>query len=150
MASSPRRLLLSRRKLRQLRRRQRRRQRPCLTKARQDRRQLRHNVDALPPALRAFFSLIAPSFTRPTFLRFTLLGVAALLTTGCSTIANLLRTLGCLAPGDASDYHRVFSHRRWSAAGLARALAGWIFDHLCEDGPILLAADDTVSEHPGD
>jgi hypothetical protein len=150
MASSQRRQRLSRSKLRQLRRRQRRRQRLSLTKARQDRRQLRHNVSCLPPALLAFFAFFSPSFTRPTFWRFTLLAVAAILTTGCSTVANLLRTLGCLAPGDPSDYHRVFSHRRWSAAGLARALAGWIFDHLCDDGPILLAADDTVSEHPGD
>src|SRR5262249_30668864 len=76
--------------------------------------------------------------------------VACILTTGCATITNLLRTLGPLAPGDPSDYHRVFSHRRWSGWHLARALAGWIFDHLVEKGPILLAADDTVAEHPGD
>ena len=119
-------------------------------KARRACRQLHENVALLPDSLRSFFTLFAPSFTKPTLLRFTLLAVAAILTVGPSTVCNLLRTLGRLAPGDPSSYHRVFSSRRWSLRSLSRALAGWIFDHLVADGPILLAADDTVSEHPGD
>ena len=119
-------------------------------KARKTCRQLQENVGLLPASLRSFFSLFAPSFTKPTFLRFTLLAVAAILTTGGSTVCNLLRTLGCLAPGDPSSYHRVLSTRRWSPWDLGRALAAWIFDHFVSDGPIFLAADDTVSEHPGD
>ena len=143
VSSSRKRRRLAKSKRRELRRRQ-------AAKARRACRQLQHNVGLLPASLLSFFSLFAPSFTRPTFLRFTLLAVACLLTTGCCTITNLLRTLGPLAPGDPSDYHRVFSHRRWSGWHLARALAGWIFDHLVGPGPIPLAADDTVAEHPGD
>jgi hypothetical protein len=142
-SSSQQRRRLSKSKRRELRRRQ-------AQKARLSGRQLHEQVDLLPASLQSFFCLFAPSFTRPTFLRFTLLAVACILTTGCSTIANLLRTLGPLAPGDPSDYHRVFSHRCWSPWRLARALTGWIFDHLVGAGPILLAADDTVDEHPGD
>ena len=143
MPSSQQRKHLSKSKCREIRRRE-------ADKARKTCRQLQENVGLLPASLRSFFSLFAPSFTKPTFLRFTLLAVAAILTTGGSTICNLLRTLGCLAPGDPSSYHRVFSSRRWSPWRLGRALAGWIFDHLVGDGPIFLAADDTVSEHPGD
>ena len=143
MPSSQQRKHLSKSKCREIRRRE-------ADKARKTCRQLQENVGLLPASLRSFFSLFAPSFTKPTFLRFTLLAVAAILTTGGSTICNLLRTLGCLAPGDPSSYHRVFSSRRWSPWRLGRALAAWIFDHLVGDGPILLAADDTVSEHPGD
>ena len=143
MSSSQQRQQLSKSKRRELRRRRD-------AKAARVRRHLHTNVGLLPDSLRSFFSLFAPSFTKPTFLRFTLLAVAAILTVGSSTVSNLLRTLGSLAPGDPSSYHRVFSSRRWSLRSLSRALAGWIFDHLVGDGPILLAADDTVSEHPGD
>jgi hypothetical protein len=93
---------------------------------------------------------LAGSFTRPTFLRFLVLALASILTLGCHTVCNLLRTLGALAPGHPSSYHRVFSHRRWSCLRLARSLAGWVFEHLVPDGRIYLAGDDTVEEHPGD
>ena len=45
------------------------------------------------------FDLLAPAFTRPTYHRFALLAVAAILTLGGHTICNLLRYLGALAPG---------------------------------------------------
>jgi hypothetical protein len=92
----------------------------------------------------------APAFRRPSFLRFAILLAATLLTVGSRTVSNVLRTAGLLAPGDPSSYHRFFSCRRWSTTGLARRLAGWVFDRLVGPGPVLLAADDTVAEHPGD
>jgi hypothetical protein len=89
------------------------------------------------------------AFTKATALRFALLLPAALLTVGRHTVANLLRTLGPLVPGDPSSYRRVFSARRWSGWRLARLLAGWVVRHLLPDGPIFLAGDDTVEEHRG-
>jgi hypothetical protein len=89
------------------------------------------------------------AFTRATALRFSLLVTAALLTVGRHTVANLLRTLGPLVPGDPSSYRRVFSHRRWSGLRLARLLTGWVVERLVPDGPIVLAGDDTVDEHKG-
>jgi hypothetical protein len=89
------------------------------------------------------------AFTQPTALRFALLLFAALLTSGRHTVANLLRTLGPLVPGDPSSYRRVFSRRRWSSWRLARLLAGWVLEHLLPDGPVRLAGDDTVEEHRG-
>jgi DDE superfamily endonuclease len=141
--SSRQRKRLSRSKRRELRQRQAR-------KARQARRQIQENVGLLPDSVRSFFAIFSPAFTKPTLLRFTLIAVAAILTLGSRTIANLLRTLGCLAPGDSSAYRRVFSKRRWSLWRLGRALLGWVLSHLVAKGPVHLAADDTVSEHPGD
>ncbi len=63
-----------------------------------------------PPLLRAF----APTFTHPTFQRWLLLCVAALVTPGRRTITNVLRTVNLLVSGHPSSYHRVFSHRRWT------------------------------------
>lgn len=144
MAVSSRKALhLSKGKRRQLRLRQAR-------KAWENRCQLRRHYQHLPAQAQSFFDTFAPSFRRPTFLRFALLLVGTVLTVGCHTVANVLRTVGLLAPGDPSSYHRFFSCRRWSTFGLARRLIGWIFNHLLGPGPILLAADDTVEEHPGD
>jgi hypothetical protein len=82
-------------------------------------------------------------------LRFVVLALATILTVGGRTVCNLLRSLGALAPGHPSSYHRVFSKRRWSSWRLAHGLATWVFDHLVPAGRVFLAGDDTVDEHPG-
>src|SRR4051812_19369374 len=126
------------------------RQRRLTRKARKARRQLLRNYQLLPTPARSFFDSLTGAFTAPTFLRFVSLALAAILTVGCRTVSNLLRTLGALAPGHFSSYHRVFSKRRWSSWSLARRLAGWVFDRLATGERIFLAGDDTVDEHPGD
>jgi hypothetical protein len=127
-----------------------RRRRTAHKKAQAARRALLRVYQAVPQPARSLFDSLAGAFTRPTFLRFVVLGLAAILTIGCRTVCNLLRTLGALAPGHPSSYHRFFSKRRWSSWRLARALTTWVFDHLVPEGKVLLAGDDTVDEHPGD
>src|SRR4051794_6481033 len=84
-------------------------------KARVARRQIAHHHHQLPAPVHAVFEPLAPALTRPTYPRFVLLALAAILTVGGRTVANLLRYLGALAPGHSSSYHRVLSHRRWSS-----------------------------------
>ena len=133
---------LSRAQRRERRRRQTRKTRAC-------RRQLRRAYDRLPRPARALCDLLGGAFTTATALRFALLLAAAVLTIGRHTVANLLRTLGPLVPGDPSSYRRVFSQRRWSGWRLAQLLARWVVEHLAPDGPLVLAGDDTVDEHRG-
>ncbi len=142
MASIGKRQQLSKAQRRQWRRRQTR-------KTRAVQRQLRSLHDQLPSPARALVEALGGAFRRATALRFGLLLAAALLTVGRHTVANVLRTLGPLVPGDPSSYRRVFSQRRWSSWRLAQLLAGWVIEHLLPDGPIFLAADDTVDEHRG-
>jgi hypothetical protein len=126
------------------------RQRRRLRKAQQrSRRQLRRLEAQAPSALRSFLQAFGEVFTRPTYYRFFVLLLAAVLTTGNHTILNLLRTLGTLLPGPAASYHRVFSKRRWSLWRLARLLATEIIGHWVPSGPIRLVGDDTVDEHRG-
>jgi hypothetical protein len=103
----------------------------------------------IPSFARPVLDPFAPVFFQPTYQRFLVLLVAAILTTGRRTVSNLLRTVPGLAPGDPSSYHRVFSRRRWSALLLARLLAKFILDHYVPDGPVFLAGDDTVDDHRG-
>ena len=103
----------------------------------------------IPSFAQPLLDQFAPVFLQPTYQRFLVLLVAAVLTTGRRTVSNLLRSVPGLAPGDPSSYHRVLSRRRWSSLRLARVLATFILDHLVADGPIYLAGDDTVDEHRG-
>jgi hypothetical protein len=89
------------------------------------------------------------AFTRPTYERFAVLLLAAILTTGCRTVLNLLRTVGTLAPGHPCSYHRVFSRRRCSLWRLGRALAQAILQHWVPSGTVAVTGDDTVAEHKG-
>ena len=103
----------------------------------------------LPEFARPVLSSFAPVFYHPTYQRFLVLLLAAVLTTGRRTVSNLLRTAAGLAHGDASSFHRVLSKRRWSTLALARILARFILDHWVPEGPVFLAGDDTVDEHRG-
>src|SRR5512135_1597077 len=87
---------LSRKQLRERLRTLRRQQ---ARKARAARRQLERIHQQLPKVVRAAFDPLEPAFTRPTYHRFLLLALAAILTLGGRTVANLLRTLGAMAPG---------------------------------------------------
>src|SRR5215203_1241858 len=100
--------------------------------------------DALP-----ILSLFSPAFTPATFARAQLLAVAAILTTGRRTVSNLLRTLGHLARGTPSSYHRVLSHARWSGPRTAALLTRLVLLRYWPAGVVTLVGDDTVTEHPG-
>jgi DDE superfamily endonuclease len=103
----------------------------------------------IPEFAQPVLSLFAPAFYHPTYQRFLVLLLAAVLTTGRRTVSNLLRTAAGLAKGDASSFHRVLSRRRWSTLVLARILARFLLEHWVPEGPVLLAGDDTVDEHRG-
>jgi DDE superfamily endonuclease len=112
-------------------------------------RRLERNHDRLAKQVRTIFDPFEPAFSRPIHRRFVLLALAAILTLGGRTITNLLRVLGILAPGHPSSYHRVFSRDRWSLSPLARRYVAAVLARFVPSGTILLAGDDTVTEHPG-
>lgn len=103
----------------------------------------------LPPEATPLLHALSPVFTNPTYQRFVRLLLAAILTTGRHTIANLLRTLRHLASGHRTDYQRVLSRAPWSGIQLGCALVRFLLDHLLPDGPVLLVGDDTVDGHKG-
>src|SRR4051794_10525521 len=103
----------------------------------------------LPTPAAAVLLPLAPAFTAPTFERFVLLALSAILTTGRRTVANLLRTVGCLATGHRTSYQRLLSGAHWSGLKLACLLARLVLRLLPADRPIVLAGDDTVGGHKG-
>jgi hypothetical protein len=103
----------------------------------------------LPTPADAVLLPLAPALTEPTFRRFVLLALSAILTTGRRTVANLLRTLGCLAPGHRTSYQRVLSGARWSGLRLACLLCRQLLALLPDGRPAVLVVDDTVDGHKG-
>jgi DDE superfamily endonuclease len=94
-------------------------------------------------------TMFRPAFSAPTDRRLMILALAAVLTTGRRTVTHLLRTAHYQAQGHASSAHRVWSQRRWSTWTLARLLLTFLLHHVVPPGPVLLAGDETVTEHPG-
>lgn len=133
----------------QLRLRLRTSRRQQARKARLARRRRKRIHDQLPKPVRTILDPLEPTFSRSIHRRFILLALAAILTLGGRTITNLLRVLGTLAPGHPSSIHRVFSRDRWSIAALVRRYIAAVFASFMPNGPILMAGDDTVTEHPG-
>jgi DDE superfamily endonuclease/Archaeal putative transposase ISC1217 len=103
----------------------------------------------LPSEAQPLLLALAPAFTYPTFLRFTTLLTAAILTPGRRTVANLLRTLGPLAGGHATSYQRVLSSASWSGLVLGVLLTRVLLRWLLPDGTVRLVGDDTVDGHKG-
>lgn len=103
----------------------------------------------VPTEAAALLAALAPAFTQPTFPRFVVLLGAAVLTTGCRTIANLLRTARVLARGHPCSFRRVFSAARWSGLRLACLLTRFLLQHRLPAGTVVLVGDDTVCEHRG-
>src|SRR6266404_4213429 len=97
-------------------------------------------MDFIPLVAQPLLLAFAPLFTQPTFERWLLLCVAAIVTPGRRTITNLLRTVQLWVSGHPSSYHRVFSHRRWTLWGLSHELASFILTHWVPQGPVALAA----------
>jgi hypothetical protein len=103
----------------------------------------------LPSEIAPLVLAFTPVFTQPTLSRFLLLLLAALLTTGRHTIANLLRTVGSLAQGHRTSFQRVLSSAHWSTFRLACALGRLVLRRFVPAGRVTLVGDDTVDGHPG-
>lgn len=106
-------------------------------------------MESIPTVALPLLIELIPAFTQPTFRRVFVLLFAAILTTGRRTIHNLPRTVGILAPGDASGYPRALSDARRFGLRLAAALTRFIVTRFCPEAILHLVGDDTVDEHRG-
>lgn len=103
----------------------------------------------LPHAAEPLLGAFSVAFTHATFQRVLLLMVGAILTRGRHTVTALLSTLGPLAEGHWSDFHRVLCRARWSSLLLGKVLAALIIELIPEDQLIVIPVDDTNPQHKG-
>ena len=67
----------------------------------------------LPETIRLVFAGFGTAMTRPTFQRFVIIAVGAILCRGRRTITRITWLMQLYAKGDMSDFHRVFSRAPW-------------------------------------
>jgi hypothetical protein len=103
----------------------------------------------LPKAAEPLVLAFSVAFTRPTFQRVTLLIIGAILSLRHRTVTAMLRTVGPLAKGHWSDFHRVFCCRVWSTWPLGKILAAMILELIPLDQPVVVPVDDTSPQHKG-
>lgn len=102
----------------------------------------------LPMCAEVLLMAFASAFSQPTFERMLVIGVGAVLARGRRTVTNIVWTMGELATGDCSAYHRVFSRAPWNLRLLGRTLAGLVIE-LVPDEWVVVAVDDTTAGHKG-
>jgi len=103
----------------------------------------------LPQAAEPLVSRARALFTRPSFERFVLMSVGAIVTFGRRSVSRILRVVGAAAPGHSSSYHRLFSRARWSLWPLARVLAAAVLELVPGDQPVSCAVDDHLIGRSG-
>lgn len=104
----------------------------------------------LPSAAEPLVSRIGPAFTRPSFERFVLMCVGAIVTFGRRSVSRILWAVGPATKGHASSYHRLFSKARWKLWPLARVLAAMVLELVPADQPVLCAMDDHLIQRRGE
>ena len=104
----------------------------------------------LPSAAELLVSRIRPAFTRPSFERFVLLCVGAIVTFGRRSVSRILWTIYPETRGHASRDHRLFSTARWSLWPLARVLTAMVLELVPADQPVLCPMDDHLIQRRGE
>ena len=104
---------------------------------------------SLPKAAEPLFDRFSVAFSKPTFQRFILLTVGAIVAMGRRTTTALLWTVRSAVEGHPSSYHRVFSRSPWSVWSLGNVLAAVVLELIPADQRVVLSVDDTVAQHKG-
>lgn len=92
----------------------------------------------------------APVFTAPSFATFQLLMAGWILSPRHRYVTDLIVSSDSVGNGHFSDYHRFFSHARWSLDNLWHHLAVLLVDGLIgRDAVIGLVGDDTLCNKRG-
>src|SRR6202522_3639761 len=103
----------------------------------------------VPKAAEPLVSAFSVAFTRPTFQRAAILMIGAILSVRQRTVTAILRTLGPLAKGHWSCFHRVLCRCSWSNWPLGKVLAAMVLELIPLDQPVICPIDDTSPQHKG-
>ena len=103
----------------------------------------------LTPSFRVLLEPFRSVFTAPSFRLFVLLLSGWALSSRHRFITECLFTAGQVGIGHWCRFHRFFSHYAWSLDDLCQVLSRLLVRRFAPDGPILLAADDTLCRKRG-
>jgi hypothetical protein len=100
-------------------------------------------------SFRALLPIFRPVFTAPSFRLFVLILTGWALSSRHRFITECIFTAGQVGVGHWCRFHRFFSHYAWSLDDLCAVLDRALIQRFAADGPIYLAADDTLCRKRG-
>src|SRR5215218_5143934 len=103
----------------------------------------------LPARFAGIIIAFAPLFVHRSWRHAQVLLIGALLAPGQRTVASLLRIAGLSRERHFVNYHRVLSRAAWCPRTGAKILLGLLVAAFAPDGPVVLAADDTIERRRG-
>src|SRR5918998_1419325 len=103
----------------------------------------------LPTCFAAVILAFAPLFVHRSWRHARVLLVGAILAPGRRTVASLLRITGRSCERGFVNYHRVLNRAAWCPRAGAKILLGLLVAAFAPDGPLVLAADDTIERRRG-
>ena len=103
----------------------------------------------LTSTMEASIQQFASCFTRPSFQTFRVIATGWLLGHGRRVITRILLAGDGLTLKSFSCYHRFFSQARWAVDALGRVVLHMVLEFIPEDGPIVVAVDDTLNRKTG-
>src|SRR4051795_9785739 len=103
----------------------------------------------LPPEMVAILAAFAPLFSHPVWAKAQTLAIGAILATGQRTVCAVLRIMGLGQERHFTTFHRVLNRDAWSCLAAGQILLGLILALIPGDGPIVLAAADTIERRSG-
>jgi hypothetical protein len=115
-------------------------------------------VFAFPKAAEPLILAFSVAFSARTFQRVAVLILGAILSLRRRSVTAILSTVGPLARGHWSDFHRVLCRASWSLWPLTQSVKGWplgkvlagmILECIPPDQPVVIPVDDTTPQHKG-
>lgn len=101
-----------------------------------------------PSTFQELLLSLMPVMTQPTFENFSAL-LPGWLFAGRRTVTGIIQAAGLVGKRHHSIFHRLFASARWSLDELGLAVFGLLLPWLSKNGPIFLAADDTLARKRG-
>ena len=104
----------------------------------------------LPDTIISLLMPFAALFQRRTWLKFQLLLVGAILSSGKRTVTSALRVMGLEDDRNFARYYHVLSRAVWQPLQLGRTLLWLLLQHLDQgDGPLVFGIDETLERRRG-
>lgn len=102
------------------------------------------------PTKLASLSLIFGSlFSKRVWQSVQILLTGAILSVGARTVTAALRVMGLAEDPRFQRFHRVLSRAKWSSVKASRRLLLALIDAFVQEGPLIMALDDTIERRRG-
>ena len=103
----------------------------------------------LPLVVLSIISNFSHIFSKPTWDKFQILLLGAIITKGKRTVTSCLRAMGLSQIKRFEKFHRVLNRDKWNEFSLVKALVQLLMKFIPENKHIFIAIDETIERRSG-